>query len=153
MVPMHIGISYSMKNELGTIGFSYNSSSYDELTGALGIEPIGYYVSASGPMHFVYFKDLISFADPTNSINAVRGLVTSLANSHQHYFDALISSMQANKMYYGVENEQDYYSLTSMKIFFNATRIIQEKFWANADQGGLMDSIFFDPAGIPEGAI
>jgi hypothetical protein len=128
MVPMHIGVSYSMQNQFGCVGFSYNESSYDELTNALGIEPIGYYISAKGPMHFVYFNDLINFANPTSALVAINSLVTSLANSHTHYFDALISSMLANKAYYGVEDEADYYNLTSMKIFFNATRIIEEKF-------------------------
>jgi hypothetical protein len=31
-----------------------------------------------------------------------------------------------------------------MKIFFNATRIIQEEFWKNQSDDGLMDTIFFE---------
>jgi hypothetical protein len=47
-----MGSTTSMENAMGTIGYSFNDSDYDELTNMLGIEPIGYYVSASGTMHF-----------------------------------------------------------------------------------------------------
>jgi hypothetical protein len=128
MVPIFTGSNSSIQNGFGSMGYSYNLSTYDEITEVLGISPIGYYISAEGPMVFVNFDDLTAFADPEVSLTRIEAFVHQLAISHDNYMDALIALMQANKSYFGSQNDRDYFNITSMKIFFNATRIIQEEF-------------------------
>jgi ABC-type transport system involved in multi-copper enzyme maturation permease subunit len=55
LIPMHFGVGASMQSKFGTVGYSFNESSYDEITSMMNIEPIGYYISCTtGKLTFVY---------------------------------------------------------------------------------------------------